>query len=153
MRWTPTGCRANGSRAIARGRESTPRGARGGAGGGRSRDMAGVTNALKYGPAEERVEVEMRGEEDSVVLQVRNGGAPIPPEALPHVFEPLRTRDQRWNDREHGAKRSVGLGLFIVHEIARAHGGTVAVASSPGSGTVFTVRLPRHPSPSAATAG
>lgn len=104
-----------------------------------------VTNALKYGAPREPVDLETRGDENAVVIRVRNGGAPIPPEALPHVFEPLRARDERWNGSEHGAQRSVGLGLFIVREIATAHGGTVDVASTPESGTTFTVRVPRDP--------
>jgi signal transduction histidine kinase len=100
-----------------------------------------VGNALQHGaPAQVRVEV--AGEAREVRLSVQNGGPPIPPALLPHVFEPFR----------HGAEpRSservarTGLGLFIVREIVTAHGGTVEVASDAASGTTFTVRLPRRP--------
>ena len=50
-------------------------------------------------------------------------------------------------DPSSGAAHSVGLGLFIVREIARAHGGTVDVESSMESGTTFTATLPRQPAP------
>ncbi len=68
------------------------------------------------------------------------GGAPIPPELLSRLFQPM----QRGVD-EGGVSevRSVGLGLYIVDQVVRAHGGSVRVASTVDAGTPFTVRLPR----------
>jgi len=65
---------------------------------------------------------------------VRNGGDPIPQAQLAGVFEAF----QRGGNDPNG----LGLGLFIVREIAHAHRGSVAVTSD-ADGTVFTFRLPR----------
>jgi signal transduction histidine kinase len=60
---------------------------------------------------------------------------------VPHLFDPLRSAGHRRRDHTAG----LGLGLFIVRELVRAHNGTVSVSSNGESGTTFTVRLPRHP--------
>lgn len=57
---------------------------------------------------------------------------------MPHLFAPMRRGEQQVKL----GSRSVGLGLYIVHEIARAHGGEVSVSSIPEDGTAFTVTLP-----------
>jgi signal transduction histidine kinase len=57
---------------------------------------------------------------------------------LPHIFEPMRRGDQQ----VQLGSRSVGLGLYIVQEIAVAHGGHVSVESDIDRGTTFTVQLP-----------
>ena len=97
-----------------------------------------VANALRHA-AGKVVTVEVAGLAWEVVLSVHNDGPPIPPELLPHVFQPFR------QDEGSGAPiGSSGLGLFIVREIVAAHDGTVAVTSNAESGTTFTVRLPRQ---------
>ena len=98
-----------------------------------------VANALKYSPADTPIRVRGGGDEGGVWLQVHNGGAPIAPEALSRLFQPL----QRAVEGSDKAGRSVGLGLYIVEQIARAHGGDVQVRSCAPEGTTFTVRLPR----------
>lgn len=99
-----------------------------------------IGNALQHGGGT-RVEVRAHGRDDELLLEVHNGGSQIPPGLLPHIFDPFRRgADAAQND---GAS-SVGLGLFIVSEIVKAHGGTVEVRSEPGSGTTFAVSLPRH---------
>jgi signal transduction histidine kinase len=100
-----------------------------------------VANALQHGSPRAPVVVETRPEGDRIVLEVANQGPPIPPGALAEIFEPFRRGAQ-------GKTRNLGLGLFIVREIVRAHGGEVAVRSGPEA-TVFTVRLPRRPPASA----
>ena len=97
-----------------------------------------VNNALAYSPPESRVRVETRGEEGAVVLRVHNWGEPIPPALLPRLFEPMTRGGETGS-----AARSIGLGLYIVTSIVRAHGGTVEVHSTASEGTTFTVRLPR----------
>ena len=75
-----------------------------------------------------------------LLLIVHNHGSPIPEDLLPHVFEPFRSGPQEASN----AGDSMGLGLFIVREIVRAHGGTVEAESDAEHGTTFTVRLPRR---------
>ncbi len=104
-------------------------------------------NALQHGSAEGQVELSVRlegssPEESAVVLSVHNEGAPIPPEVLPTIFDPLK----RYTTRESASHRtpgSIGLGLYIVREIVAAKGGTVDVESTAEKGTTFTVRIPR----------
>ncbi|AKJ04766.1 Circadian input kinase A [Archangium gephyra] len=97
-----------------------------------------LSNALAYSPPATAVRLEVDGQaEDSVTLRVHNEGAPIPPDVLPTLFQPM-TRGVSVG----GQQRSVGLGLFIVDHLVRAHGGEVKVTSAE-VGTTFTVRLPR----------
>lgn len=104
-----------------------------------------VSNALKYSPPDTPVSVRTRGDGDRVELEVHNRGAPIPPEAMGRLFQPM----QRASSQGDTAGRSVGLGLYIVERIVQAHGGTIAVRSTEGEGTTFTARLPRLPPGSA----
>ncbi len=104
-----------------------------------------LENALKYSPPEMPVRMTVRGEKEQVVLEVHNEGKPIPPELMPHIFEPFRRGPQS----SRTAKTSYGLGLYIVREIVLAHGGTIEVRSDIEEGTTFTVCLPRV-APSAA---
>jgi sigma-B regulation protein RsbU (phosphoserine phosphatase) len=106
-----------------------------------------VGNAVAYGDPEQPVTVSSIVRTDEVAVCVHNAGAPIPDAVLPGLFEPMvrgtsATRSQR----------SVGLGLFIVREIARAHRGSITVTSSAAEGTTFCATFPRHapePSPAA----
>ncbi|MBN1209820.1 MAG: GAF domain-containing protein [Myxococcaceae bacterium] len=98
-----------------------------------------VGNALAYSPQGTRVSVKTHSEPGSTLLSVHNHGTPISPELLPRLFEPL-TRGAPTSGQH---SRSIGLGLYIVREIVRGHGGGVDVTSSQETGTTFTVRLPR----------
>jgi PAS domain S-box-containing protein len=98
-------------------------------------------NALAYSPADSAVQVEVSGADGELALAVHNAGAPIPPKTLKTIFAPFRQGDEPRGGAP--AMRGLGLGLFIVGEIARAHGGTVAVSSTAEEGTTFTVRVPR----------
>lgn|GEM_PF-356507 len=102
-----------------------------------------TSNAIKYSPDGTVVTVSTRGEAHDVVLEVRNRGAPIAPERLPHLFKPL----SRGVAKVDVQTRSIGLGLYIVDSIVRAHGGSIAVRSNEAEGTTLTVRLPREPFP------
>jgi PAS domain S-box-containing protein len=97
-----------------------------------------VSNALTYSPPGTPVRVETRGEEREVLLCVHNQGPPIPADMLPRLFEPMRRGTE-----QGAAGRSIGLGLFIVDSIVRAHGGRIEVSSAEAAGTTFTVHLPR----------
>jgi signal transduction histidine kinase len=75
---------------------------------------------------------------DHVVVTVHNAGA-VPAALVPRMFEPLARSEARHRE----GSRGLGLGLFITHEIVKAHGGTIALKSDPAHGTTFTVTLPR----------
>lgn len=99
-----------------------------------------VSNAIKYGAPDSPVRVALRGEGADVRLEVTNSGPPIDPSALSGIFDPLKRGVARGDRTDRG---SLGLGLFIVREIARAHGGEVEVRCE-GSEITFAVRLPRR---------
>jgi PAS domain S-box-containing protein len=98
-----------------------------------------VGNALQHGDPGRPVEVRLASDEPrAVVFEVHNYGEVIPSDLLPHLFDPYR------EERAHGAKvQGLGLGLFITHQIVRAHGGRVEVRSTAAEGTRFIVKLPR----------
>ncbi|MDY7230170.1 GAF domain-containing protein [Hyalangium rubrum] len=98
-----------------------------------------VGNALAYSAPGTPVQVRTAGGPEGALLEVHNHGMPIAPELLPRLFEPLT----RGAPTEGTSSRSIGLGLYIVREIIRGHGGRVEVRSSVERGTTFTVLLPR----------
>ena len=100
-------------------------------------------NALQHGSPKGPVELSAASEGSTVVLSVHNEGAPIPPEALPTLFDPL-VRHATVESALKRAPGSIGLGLYIVREIVNAKGGTITVASTAQAGTTFTVRIPRQ---------
>lgn len=99
-----------------------------------------ITNAAKYGTPETPVIIRLVGKDQSVTIAVENAGPTIAADVLPMLFEPLQRGAHA--DAEH-ERTSLGLGLFIVRQIASAHGGAVALSSAEGK-TVFQVTLPRH---------
>ena len=83
----------------------------------------------------------LTGEKADVRVEVRNSGPTIEGSLLDQIFHPLkRGPAQENNDNTDGG---LGLGLYIVREVALAHGGEVTVRSESGE-TVFAVRLPRR---------
>jgi two-component system, OmpR family, sensor kinase len=104
-----------------------------------------VTNAIKYTPRDGTISLSLEEDNDWVTFVVRDTGIGIAAGDLPHIFErfwradPARSRT--------GTRPGTGLGLAITQWIAEAHGGSITVQSRPGRGSIFTVRLPRHPPP------
>ena len=97
-----------------------------------------ISNALHHGAPGGDIGVEVDGEAvDSVRLKVANRGT-IPSEVFPHLFKAFGPNNSGGRSRE-----GLGLGLHIVQEIARMHGGNVGVHSDEATGTVFTIELPR----------
>lgn len=92
-------------------------------------------NALSHGDPEGPVSVRATSSERGFELSVANTGQPIPPDLIPRLFQPFA----RAADRSD--QQGLGLGLYIASEIARAHGGTIDVASSEAE-TRFTFRMP-----------
>jgi two-component system CheB/CheR fusion protein len=98
-----------------------------------------LSNAVKFTPSGGEVRVELEEADGRARVRVRDTGQGIAPEFLPHVFDRFAQGDTS-NTRLHGG---LGLGLAIVQDLVRLHGGTVQVTSDgPGRGTLFTVDLP-----------
>ena len=95
-----------------------------------------LDNGIKYAPEGSFVRLDLCARDRQAVLTVENGGEPIPPEQLPHLFERFYRADISRSD--HG---SFGLGLSIAQSIVHNHGGTVRAESDLRS-TRFTVTLP-----------
>ena len=93
-----------------------------------------VSNALDAMPRGGQLEIAASRTTDGVRLTVSDTGAGIPADVLPRVFEPWVTTKP--------AGRGTGLGLSITREVVVSHGGSIAVRSEPGRGTVFTLDLP-----------
>ncbi len=97
-----------------------------------------VDNAIKYTPSGGQVTIAWRRDERMVVIDVRDTGVGIAPEHLPRLFERFFRVDKA-RSRELGG---TGLGLAIVKHLSQSFGGSAHVESTPGQGSVFTVRLP-----------
>ena len=102
-----------------------------------------AANALWHGAREAPVRVALAGDGEAVSLSVSNRGPVIPPEHVDRLFEPF----QQGSDGGGNGGRGLGLGLFIVREIVKAHGGTIDVRSADDL-TTFAVTLPRAAPPS-----
>jgi len=98
-----------------------------------------LSNAVKYTSDGGTVRVRLNVTGSTAEMIVADSGAGIPPEFLPHVFEPFRQADAS-TTRTHAG---LGLGLSIVRQIVEAHGGSVNAENAVDHpGAVFTVRLP-----------
>lgn len=109
-----------------------------------------VDNALRHGERDSGVAVHVDGgHADHVVLSVANAGT-IAPELLPHLFDPFRSGQQR---ERHQRQAGLGLGLYIVQQIVRAHRGAIAVHSPLGERqTRFDLTMPRQAAADGVTA-
>jgi heavy metal sensor kinase len=97
-----------------------------------------VDNAYRHTPAGGTVTIDLLHREREALIKVRDTGAGISSEHLPHIFKRFYRIDTA-RSREMGG---TGLGLAISREIAEAHGGRIDVESIPGAGTTFTVVVP-----------
>jgi two-component system sensor histidine kinase BaeS len=96
-----------------------------------------LTNAAKFTPAGGQVTVTVRAVDGRAELAVSDTGVGIEPDELPCIF------DRFWRGRHSAGAAGTGIGLAIVAELTRAHGGTIEVHSEVGTGTTVTVSLPR----------
>jgi two-component system, OmpR family, phosphate regulon sensor histidine kinase PhoR len=97
-----------------------------------------LTNALKFTPAGERIDVNSHSSGGDVIIEVENTGSYLTPDEQEQLFE----RFFRASEAVDQAIVGVGLGLAICKAIAEAHGGGISVRSEEGVATTFTVRLP-----------
>jgi PAS domain S-box-containing protein len=101
-----------------------------------------ISNAVKFTPAHGMASVNVRHQNEELVISVHDTGLGIPKEALPKIFERFY-RVHRPDKQIQGT----GLGLAIVHKIVMMHGGRIDVESEVNHGTTFTVFLPLNPKP------
>jgi len=97
-----------------------------------------LDNAVKYSAQGQRVTVDLRVDGDRARLAVCDAGAGMDAAALAHAFDPF------WRSPDP-ARGGTGLGLHLVRETVRAHGGTVHASSEgPGKGTTVVIEMPRR---------
>ncbi len=96
-----------------------------------------VGNAVRHGNVTIPISVRLTGSASEVEVWVHNGGH-ISEDLIPRLFQPFQSGVGRRTRAE-----GLGLGLYIVQQIAIAHGGDVQVSSTPADGTTFRIRLPR----------
>ncbi len=104
-----------------------------------------LANALKFTDPGGRVHVSLEHGRRDALLVIRDDGIGMDEALMRHLFQPFSQGSQSL-DRSRGG---LGLGLATVKGIVELHGGTISVASEPGRGSVFTVRLPLAPEPRA----
>jgi two-component system, OmpR family, phosphate regulon sensor histidine kinase PhoR len=98
-----------------------------------------LDNALRHsGKSGTRVNVHVEGDATAVTVSVGDDGVGIPLSDQPHIFERFY-RVHKDRSRDAGG---TGLGLSIVKHTVQAHGGSIAVQSSPGAGATFVMSLP-----------
>jgi signal transduction histidine kinase len=99
-----------------------------------------LVNAIAHTPAGGDVRVTTEARRDAVWLEVRDSGSGLTPEQQAHAFDRFWRADASRARTGDGA--GAGLGLAIVRQLVTLHGGDVSVASAPGAGAAFRVRLP-----------
>jgi PAS domain S-box-containing protein len=97
-----------------------------------------VSNALKFGFGKP-IQLELSRRGDEVWLDVRDHGPGVPPADLDRIFGRFERASSSLNSG------GLGLGLYFIHEIAAAHGGSISVENIPGDGACFQLRLPVRP--------
>lgn len=100
-----------------------------------------IGNAVRHGNAHLPIYVSLTADDTSVCFCVKNYGEPIPPSALPSLFDP-EGRYSKYSEGDPGASSGLGLGLFIAAQIVEGHGGKIEVESTLEQGTTFRVAIP-----------
>ena len=99
-----------------------------------------IENAVKYGPANSDIVVEMQLIDDNIAINFKDAGGGIPADECDSIFDRFYRADKARNQKSGGA----GLGLAITKEIIVRHGGSIKVISNLNDGTVFTITLPTN---------
>ena len=99
-----------------------------------------LQNAVKYSPHGGHIDVRIEQQAQAVVLTITDQGIGIPAASLANLF----TQFYRGNNVQSEQINGMGLGLYVVHQIVQAHGGTIEVASEEGQGSTFRISLPLH---------
>lgn len=99
-----------------------------------------LTNAIRYSPGANKIEVGLTREANEARVWVKDHGMGIPVDKQPHIF----TRFYRVND-DNPTVSGLGIGLYLSKEIVLQHSGRIWVESEPGKGSTFLFSLPMHP--------
>ncbi|MBW4891490.1 HAMP domain-containing histidine kinase [Mucilaginibacter sp. HMF5004] len=102
-----------------------------------------ISNAIKFSDAGTQIEITLKNADGKCFVKVKDKGLGIPEELLPHVFD----RFSKASRKGLRGENSVGLGLSIVRQIVKKHGGDIVVDSVEGKGSTFTMMLPQSISP------
>ena len=98
-----------------------------------------INNALKYSAKSQKpVEIELEQKDSLTAVHINDFGVGIPPEDLPHIFEPFYRVDKSRSKQTGG----YGLGLNLCKTIMEAHNGKIEVDSGPGRGTKVSLYFP-----------
>jgi heavy metal sensor kinase len=98
-----------------------------------------LDNAIKYTPSNGKIEVTVHSTDDQLIqITIKDSGLGISAKDLPHIFERFYRCDPS------RSQAGTGLGLSFARTIARAHGGDIAVSSTPNHGSTFSVTLPQY---------
>ncbi len=97
-----------------------------------------LSNAMKYSGESRQIDLRLSRQNGDALIQVTDYGLGIAPEEQSRIFE----KYYRAPSRENQSIPGTGLGLALVSQIVKAHGGRVGVESTPGKGSTFTIRLP-----------
>ncbi|MFS8981266.1 sensor histidine kinase [Cupriavidus necator] len=101
-----------------------------------------LRNAIDHGAVDAPIGIATRGDKDSVSVEVHSRGEPIPPGSLARIFDPFTQASSGEADMK--IQGSIGLGLFIVRDVATMHDGSVSVTSTAEEGTTFRIEVPRN---------
>ena len=101
-----------------------------------------LNNAVQHGTVSQPITLSAHGDAEKIALRVKNYGRRIPADQLQVIFNPLVQIPHEDAHEDNDISASLGLGLYIAHEIVAMHGGTM-MAESSEEGTVFSAHLPR----------
>jgi signal transduction histidine kinase len=99
-----------------------------------------IDNAMKYSSDDRRLRIFLKEDADAVSLGVQDHGIGIAPKDVQRIFEPY----YRATFSDTQTRRGAGLGLTLVHQIVKSHGGRIEVESTPGEGSVFRLIFPKR---------
>jgi signal transduction histidine kinase len=99
-----------------------------------------IDNAVKYSDPGSEVKISARAEDPQVIVEIKDNGIGISQADKQRIFERFYRVDKSRSRAQGGS----GLGLSIVKKIVEDHGGTISVESTPGEGSTFSIKLPKH---------
>jgi signal transduction histidine kinase len=100
-----------------------------------------LDNALKFSPADSRVEVRIEEDQKMVTVSISDDGVGIDAEQMKQIFDRFHQADSSHTRRVGGT----GIGLSIAKTVVELHGGTIDASSEPGRGSRFSIRFPKEP--------